>query len=269
MKINNDQTEHSIRSNAPAGGSLRRIRLLVAYDGTDYCGFQWQNNGPTIEDVLKTALEDLLKEPVRLISASRTDAGVHSLGNVVVFDTASRIPADRFAYAINRGLPPDIAIQASDEVPLTWHPRKQVSKKTYEYRILNRKMPDPTKRRDHYFYHYPLDETRMKQAAEYLAGTHDFASFVSAGSTAETTVRTIHSIDVFRKGEIITIRVCGNGFLYNMIRIIAGTLILIGSGQMEPEQMQTILSAKDRSSAGPTAPACGLTMIGITYEKEN
>lgn len=246
---------------------MRRIKLVVAYDGTNYYGWQLQPNGLTIEEVLNTALTKLLGEKIRVIGASRTDAGVHSLGNVAVFDTATRIPPEKISCAVNQGLPDDIVVQDSREVPLDWHPRHCDSRKTYEYRILNHTFPMPTRRLDTYFLHYGLDLGAMRKAAAVLEGTHDFKSFCSVNTEAKTTVRTIYSCEVFRNEEIITIRICGSGFLYKMVRIIAGTLIEIGMGRREPEEMTRILEAKDRGAAGPTAPAHGLTMMGIEFVK--
>ena len=246
---------------------MKRIRLTVAYDGTNYCGFQLQNNGPTIEGELHTALTAILGHDVKLISASRTDAGVHSMGNVAVFDTDSRIPAEKFAYALNSHLPADIVVRKTDEVSADWHPRRQSSRKTYEYRILNAEFPDPLRRLDHYHYHHPLNLTAMQRAAKCLEGTHDFASFASAHRTVETTVRTLYALSVIQTDDVITIRACGSGFLYNMVRIIAGTLILAGAGCLDPDAIPGILTARDRAAAGPTAPAHGLTMIGIEYEE--
>ncbi|MCD7921168.1 MAG: tRNA pseudouridine(38-40) synthase TruA [Clostridiales bacterium] len=244
---------------------MKRIKLVVAYDGTGYHGWQLQPNGLTIEEVLNTALTRLLGEEIRVIGASRTDAGVHSLGNVAVFDTATRIPPEKISYAVNQGLPADIVVQDSREVPPDWHPRHCDSRKTYEYRILNRTFPLPTRRLDTYFLHYVLDLGAMQAAAAVLEGTHDFKSFCSVNTEAKTTVRTICSCTVTRNEEMITIRLCGDGFLYNMVRIIAGTLIEIGMGRRGPEEMARILEAKDRGAAGPTAPAHGLTMMGIEY----
>ncbi len=243
----------------------KRIRLLVAYDGTNYCGWQLQNNGVTIEAVLNETLSDLLGEEIRVIGASRTDAGVHSLGNVAVFDSSTCIPAEKIAYALNGRLPADIVVQKSEEVDAQWHPRYATGVKTYEYRILNRTFPLPTRRLDTYFYHYPLDVERMQAAAALLEGRHDFSSFCSAGAQVKDKVRTIFSCTVKQEGDVITIRVQGDGFLYNMVRILAGTLLLVGAGKLTPEDMPGILEAKDRSAAGPTAPACGLTMMGISY----
>lgn len=243
-----------------------RVKMIVAYDGTNYSGWQIQPNGITIEQKLNEALCDLLKEDIKVTGASRTDAGVHSLGNVCIFDTNTRMPAEKISYALNQRLPEDIVVQDSCEVSEEFHPRFSKSRKTYEYRILNRKFRMPTRRLDTYFYYYDLDVDAMKLAAKYLEGEHDFKSFASVGGQAETSVRTIYSCTVEKKDEIITIRVKGNGFLYNMVRIIAGTLIKVGAGDIDPKQINQILEARDRSAAGPTAPAHGLTMIGLEYE---
>lgn len=248
-------------------GRMKRIKLTVAYDGTDYCGWQIQKNGVTVEEVLNRALSRLTGEKITVIGASRTDAGVHARGNVAVFDTDARIPAERIAYAVNALLPEDVVVVRSEEVPAGWHPRKCVSVKTYEYRILNREFPDPVRRRDTYFVSFPLDLDRMRQAAAYLKGTHDFKSFCSAQTSVEDTVRTIYSLDVEKAGDLFTVRVRGNGFLYNMVRIIAGTLAGVGRGYFEPEEVERMLEKKDRTKAGVTAPPQGLTLVGIEYEE--
>ena len=245
-----------------------RVKMTVAYDGTNYKGWQVQPNGITIEEVLNKNLSNLLGEEIVVSGASRTDSGVHSLGNIAVFDTNTRMPADKIAFALNQRLPEDIVAQGSSEGEDGWHPRYQNSRKTYEYRILNRTFRMPTRRLDTYFYHYPLDVEKMKKAASYLVGEHDFKSFCAIGAQVKTTVRTIYACDVEKEGDIITIRVTGNGFLYNMVRIIAGTLVQIGGGAIEPEAMEAILLKKDRSAAGPTAPAHGLTMMEIEFEEK-
>lgn len=247
-------------------GKWKRIKLVVAYDGTDYCGWQVQPSGITIEEVLNRELSNLLGEEIRVIGASRTDSGVHSLGNVAVFDTATRIPPDKICYALNQRLPEDIVVQSSCEVPEGFHPRRCYSEKTYEYRILNRRLPMPTLRRYTYFYYRPLQVEKMQQALDYLVGEHDFKSFCSVKTTVEDTVRTVLSGKVERTLEdVVIIRITGTGFLYNMVRIIAGTLISVGIGELEPEDMVRILEEKDRSAAGATAPPQGLTMMGIFY----
>lgn len=243
----------------------KRVMLTVAYDGTNYHGWQLQPNGETIESVLNRELSGLLGESIAVIGASRTDAGVHSNGNAAVFDTCTRIPAEKISYALNQRLPEDIVVQGSKEVEPDFHPRHCESRKTYEYRILNRRFPLPMRRRDTYFYHYDLSVEHMRQAASYLVGEHDFKSFCSTAAEVETTVRTIYSLTVEREEDIIVIRVTGSGFLYNMVRIIAGTLIEVGNGRRAPEDMAEILAACDRGAAGPTAPACGLTMLGIEF----
>ena len=248
---------------------MRRIKLVVSYDGTAYCGWQLQPNGVTIEEVLNQALSSLLKEDIQVIGASRTDSGVHAMGNVAVFDTESRIPGDKICFALNQRLPDDVRIQASEEVPLTFHPRKANCVKTYEYKILNRKIDMPLQRLYSYFCYFNLDLEKMQKAASYLIGEHDFKSFCTVRTQAEETVRTIYSLNVTKDADdMIHIRISGSGFLYNMVRIIAGTLMKVGMGVYPPEHMEKILEARDRQAAGPTAPARGLTLISMEYEKE-
>lgn len=244
---------------------MQRIGLVVAYDGTNYCGWQTQPNGITIQGVLNDALTELLGEPIETIGASRTDAGVHALGNVAVFDTNTRIPGEKISYALNQRLPEDIRIQLSEVVEPDFHPRYCDSEKTYEYRILNRHFPVPTERLYSYFYHYKLDVEKMREATSYLIGEHDFASFCGSKAQVKTTVRTVTGMEVERDGDMVTIRISGTGFLYNMVRIISGTLIEIGNGQYPPQKMKEILDARNREAAGPTAPAHGLTLMGIRF----
>ena len=244
---------------------MKRIKLTVAYDGTDYCGWQIQPNGITVEEVLNKALSRLTGEDIAVTGASRTDAGVHARGNVAVFDTASTIPPGRFSYAVNTLLPEDVVVVKSEEVAADWHPRYQESVKTYAYHILNREMPDPVRRKYVWHVNCPLDLEKMRTAAEYLTGEHDFKSFCSIHTGAKTTVRTIYSMDVERSGEVITIRVSGNGFLYNMVRIITGTLVEAGRGFRQPESVKELLDADERGKAGPTAPAQGLLLESIEY----
>lgn len=246
--------------------SVKRVKLVVAYDGTNYCGWQVQPNGITIEGVLNRELSRLLKEEIVVIGASRTDSGVHSYGNVAVFDTNARMPAEKISYALNQRLPEDIVVQNSCEVPSDWHPRHCNSRKTYEYRILNREFPMPQRRLDTWFVYRELNIPAMREAAKQLEGTHDFKSFCSVNTAVEDTTRRIYSCELEQQGELLTIRVIGSGFLYNMVRIIAGTLFDVGIGKITPKDIPVILEAKDRRAAGPTAPAHGLTMIGLEYE---
>ncbi len=243
----------------------KRIRMIVAYDGTNYHGWQLQNNGITIEAELNRCLADLLGEEIRVIGASRTDAGVHALGNVAVFDMTGRMPGNKIAYALNQRLPEDIRIQKSEEVDGDWHPRRRESRKTYEYRIYRGEFPMPVKRLYSYFVYTPLDVGRMREAAAYLEGEHDFKSFCQTGAQVESTVRTIHSLWVEEQDSDLVVRVCGSGFLYNMVRIMAGTLVEVGQGKREPESMREILGALDREAAGPTAPAHGLTLVKYEF----
>ena len=246
---------------------MKRVKMIVAYDGTNYSGWQLQKNAVTIEQKLNEALFDLLGEEIQVTGASRTDAGVHSLGNVCMFDTETRMPAEKICYALNTRLPEDIVVQSSCEVAPDFHPRAGKSSKTYEYRVLNRAFRDPTRRLNTYFYRYDLNIEAMQKAAAYLEGEHDFKSFCSVHAQVETTVRTIYKCTVVKDEDIIRIRVTGNGFLYNMVRIIAGTLIEVGAGKCQPEAILEMLKATDRQTAGPTAPAHGLTMIGIEYKE--
>ena len=239
--------------------------LTVAYDGTNYHGWQYQNNGKTIEGELNKALSSLLQKNIEVIGASRTDAGVHAMCNAAVFDTNAGIPAEKYSYALNQMLPDDIRIRKSQEVPADFHPRKTDTVKTYEYRIDCEEFADPLKTRYAYFTYVPLDASKMQEAALHLIGTHDFKSFCSVNTTATTTVRTIHDIRVIRDGVDIVIRVTGNGFLYNMVRIIVGTLMDVGRGKYEPSAVKDILEACDRSCAGPTVPACGLMLKELRF----
>lgn len=277
---------------------MKRIKLTVAYDGTNYCGWQIQPNGMTIESVLDKAIEQLTGEKIHVIGASRTDAGVSAYGNVAVFDTGSTIPSDKFAYALNRYMPDDVSIVDSCEVEPSFHPRHCDTRKTYEYKILCSKFPVPQLRNSMWHIPYQLDIEKMRQAASYLTGEHDFKSFACVRTDAETTVRTIYSLEVeerelfggvdscaimkdycvskshmnqvyiqssVKEAVIYTIRVRGNGFLYNMVRIIAGTLMQVGRGQLTPEQVKVMLESMDRTVAGQTAPPQGLTLMGIEY----
>lgn len=250
-------------SNEKMGIAMKRVMMKVAYEGTAYCGWQVQPNGLSVEEVLNTALSELLGEDIKVIGASRTDAGVHARGNIAVFDTEASIPGDKISFALNQRLPDDIVIQGSREVAADFHPRHCESEKTYEYRILNTTFNDPIRRNFTHFYYVPLDVSLMREGASYLVGEHDFSSFCAPKTQVNSFVRNIIAIDIFKEEEEIVIRIKGNGFLYNMVRIIAGTLIEVGRGMIEPAGVKAILEAKDRTKAGPTAPARGLTLMNI------
>ena len=259
--------------------------LKIAYDGTDYVGWQMQPNGIAVEQVINKALSELLKEDIVIAGASRTDSGVHADGNVAVFDTETRIPAEKICFALNQRLPKDIVCLESCEVKPDFHPRHADCTKTYEYSIYNAVHPDPLKRRYSYFVYVPLDIDAMRKAAEYLKGEHDFSSFCSAHAQVKTTVRNVYSLEILcdkidqRDGSLtekndrrvymahdIKIRISGNGFLYTMVRIIVGTLVKVGYHFYPPEYVKTILDACDRTKAGPKAPAEGLKLVEIEYD---
>lgn len=246
---------------------MRRIKLTVAYDGTDYCGWQKQPELPTIEGELNKALTKLNATPIEVIGASRTDSGVHALGNVAVFDTDSTIPADRYSYAINTLLPEAIVVVKSEQVADDFHPRHCETEKTYEYRYDNQEFPNPLKSRFQWHIRGKMNLEAMQQAADYLVGEHDFKAFCSIHTQAESTVRTIYRIEVLTEDEsTVVLRVTGNGFLYNMVRIIAGTLMQVGLGHKTPQDVRNALDSCERETAGPTAPPQGLRLVGINYK---
>ncbi len=244
---------------------MKRVMLTIAYEGTRYCGWQQQPNAITVEEVINTELQKLLGEDIQVIGASRTDSGVHAQGNVCVFDTETRIPAEKICYALNHSLPEDIVVQSSRQVPDRFHPRKTDCEKTYEYKIWNADFIQPFNRKYTHFVYRKLDTDKMDKAAKCLLGTHDFTSFCSIHATVPDHIRTIYEAEVIREGNLVTIRLRGNGFLYNMVRIIAGTLIQVGTGERDVESVEKALNSLNREMAGPTAPAQGLTLVGIHY----
>jgi len=244
---------------------LRNIKLILEYDGTKYSGWQKQKNSVTIQGTIEKAIEAITKESVELIGCSRTDSGVHAKGYTANFFTNSKIPIERFYIAINAKLPEDIVILSSEEVPEDFHSRFNCIGKTYCYSVLNR-VSYPAMYRN-YLYHVPrkLSIDEMKKAAESFVGTYDFNAFRNLGTEVASTVRTIHRIEVEEHGDIINILVTGDGFLYNMVRIIAGTLVEVGLGQKRSDQIKVILESKDRNRAGKTAPARGLSLDKVYY----
>lgn len=244
---------------------MKRYMLTVAYDGTAYAGFQVQKEAKTIEGELNRVLTALMGQEIRVIGASRTDAGVHALCNAAVFDGETAIPAEKLPYVLNSRLPEDIRIQDCRETEPDFHPRHCSSRKTYEYRITRGRFPVPTRRLYSMFTDYVLDVERMRRGGAFLVGEHDFKSFCAAAAVVESTVRTIYEVSVEEQDADIVIRVCGSGFLYNMVRIIAGTLIEVGRGHFEPGEVSEILQKRARGAAGPTAPACGLTLTKYEF----
>ena len=244
-----------------------RVMLTVSYDGTNYCGSQVQENGITIEEVLNRELSRFFDQNIKVSGASRTDSGVHAIGAVFVFDVETKMPAEKISYALNVSLPDDIVVIHSKEVSSDFHPRFQKTSKTYEYFILNSVFPNPLLRNYTYHYRKFLDDKKMNEAAKFLIGEHDFTSFAAIGSQTNTFVREIFDAGVRRDGDLIVFYITGAGFLYNMVRIIVGTLVEVGNGKRKPSEMKEILEKKDRSAAGPTAPAQGLVLREITYKE--
>ncbi|MCQ2520882.1 MAG: tRNA pseudouridine(38-40) synthase TruA [Lachnospiraceae bacterium] len=246
--------------------SSRRILLRVAYDGTNYHGWQYQEGLPTIQGEVERALSELLKEEVHVVGGSRTDAGVHALSNVCVFDTSSRIPGEKFPYALHPLLPSEIRIVEGREVDAAFHPRHCDTKKTYEYRISLGEFENPLNRLYTHHTNYALDITLMQAAAKAMEGEHDFTSFCTVGAQVSDFVRCVYSVDVtMEEKDTILITVTGNGFLYNMVRIMAGTLIEAGKGRYQPEDIREMIAARDRAKAGPTAPAKGLRLAKYEF----
>lgn len=253
---------------------IKRILIKIAYDGTEYSGFQIQPTRPTIEGKINLALSELLGGDIRIEGASRTDAGVHALGNVATFDTPSSIPAEKFPFVLLKYLPDDIRVTASREVPLSFNIRKMVFSKTYEYTYSCGAIEDPLLRRFSSFSRVSPDVLAMKEGASYLLGEHDFTSFTNPSSQVfewgGSAVRNIFSVDVWSEaggaGELVKLRIKGDGFLYNMVRIISGTLMNVGRGLWRPERIGEILLKKDRTAAGPTAEARGLKLLEIHFK---
>lgn len=255
-----------IKETPPEG--TRRILLTVSYDGTNYAGWQLQENAVAVQQRVEEALEQLIHTPIRVTGASRTDAGVHALGQRFHFDTFSRIPADKYAFALNTCLPPDIRILAGCEVPGDFHARFDAKGKRYTYRIHNAPHASALYRNITAHVPYKLDIPRMQQSLSDLLGTHDFAAFQASGGTAKTTIRTLTEAQLAQDGEMLTLTVCGNAFLYNMVRIIAGTMLDIGMGRKPADAFRTALETGDRLALGVTAPACGLELTKVYYDEE-
>lgn len=245
---------------------MRRIHLIVEYDGTDYAGWQRQNNAMTVQEWLEKAIRKLTGETVCVHGASRTDAGVHALGQSAHFDTESRIPADKFSFALNTILPPDIRVSRSEEVDGEFHSRFSGKGKRYRYLFYAAPHAGALNRRTHAHIIYPLDVEIMRAEAADLVGTHDFGAFAASGSVVKDTVRTIYRADIQQNGSEIALIVEGNGFLYNMVRIIAGTLIGVGSGKIESGAFRRAIESGSRLDLGITAPAHGLTLMEVFYQ---
>lgn len=243
----------------------RNIKLLIEYDGTNYAGWQRQKNAVTIQQVLEKTIKKITKEDIEVIGCSRTDAGVHAKGFVANFFTDSTIPGNRFKYAINSKLPDDIVIISSEETNFEFHSRYNSTGKTYSYTVINKEERLAIGRNYALGFNRNLDIALMKEASKYFLGTHEFDSFRKKGSSVKTTRRTIYSLDIKQVDGKIVFTVCGDGFLYNMVRIMVGTLLNVGVGKIEPEYIKYILLAKDRTKAGKAVPANGLCLEQVLF----
>ena len=244
---------------------MKRILLTVEYDGTNYAGWQRQLNGLAVQQVLEETLQKATKERIVVTGASRTDAGVHALGQAVHFDTESRIPPEKYPFVLNTMLPRDVRVHTGREVPEGFHARFMTCGKRYTYRIVNSRHASAIRRNTHVHVPLPLDLAPMQEAARQLLGTHDYAAFQAAGGTAKTTIRTITKAELVQQGDEIILTVEGDAFLYNMVRIIAGTLIEIGLGRRSVNAFSEAYETLDRLSLGVTTPPHGLELTKVYY----
>lgn len=244
---------------------MRNIKLIIEYDGASYHGWQRQDNALSVQEVMEKAITRLTGVECSLNASGRTDVGVHAIGQVANFITQSTVPADRFSYAINSLLPVDIVVKKSEQVPMAFHSRFSAKGKKYKYIILNSPIRSALMRNRAYFVPEILDLDAMKEALQHFKGEHDFVAFMASGSSVKSTVRTVFDISLERDGDLIELKISGNGFLYNMVRIIAGTLVEVGKGKIKPSQIQTIIKARNRKMAGITAPAHGLYLVEVYY----
>ncbi|MGI6129280.1 MAG: tRNA pseudouridine(38-40) synthase TruA [bacterium] len=247
---------------------MRTVKLTLAYDGTDYAGFQVQPNASTVQGELEKALSMVLGETVRVMGAGRTDAGVHARGQVISFKTTASIPTDRLPPALNSVLPRSIAVWHAEEVPTDFHARFSATDKLYRYLIYLGQVPSPFIK--NYSWHLPreLRINAMQQAAAKLVGRHDFSAFCAAGSDVKSKVRTVRRLGVTAQHDLVVVEAGAKGFLYKMVRSIVGTLVEVGRGALSPEEVQDILVTGDRTRVGPTAPPQGLILWQVAYGGE-
>lgn len=246
---------------------MRNIKLTIEYDGKDFNGWQKQPQKLNIQGEIERAIKDITGEEVDLIASGRTDAGVHALAQVANFKTNSNIPVEKFPIALNTKLKRSIRVIDAQEVEERFHSRYNCKKKTYRYTINNSKNGTAIYRNMQYNYPEKLNEKQMDEAIKYFVGEHDFKGFKASGTSSKSSVRTIYSASVKRNGDLVEIYITGNGFLYNMVRIIAGTLLEVGIGKIKPTEITEIIEAKDRKRAGKTLPPQGLCLISVEYEE--
>jgi tRNA pseudouridine38-40 synthase len=242
-----------------------QYRAVVEYDGTTFCGLQYQAEVRTVAGELERVLSALFADPIKISAAGRTDAGVHASGQVISFKSARAFPIERLALAVNANLPPDVSLRHAEMVPGEFSARFDAEMRTYEYRIINRAMPSAVERRFAHHVHRRIDLDLARRAAADLIGTHDFIAFCGIRPERGTTERTIYSIDIDRQRDQVVIRIAGLGFLHRMVRISVGTLVEIATGRRAPDDIPAILASKDRKRAGYTAPAAGLCLVGVRY----
>ncbi len=246
---------------------MRNIKIIIEYDGKDFNGWQKQPNKLNIQGEIERAIEEITGEKVDLIASGRTDAGVHALAQVANFKIEKDIPIEKIPYALNSKLKKSIRVKSAEEVDEKFHSRYTCKRKTYRYVINNSVQGTAIYRNLQYHFPEKLDEEKMNKGIKYLIGEHDFKSFKASGTSSKSSVRTIYDAKVTREGEIVTIELTGNGFLYNMVRIISGTLVDVGIGKIKPEEVKEILEARDRLKAGRTLPPTGLYLVDVKYEE--
>ena len=244
---------------------MRNIKLTIEYDGKDFNGWQKQPNKLNIQGEIERAIKDITGEEVDLIASGRTDAGVHALGQVANFKTNSNIPTEKISIALNTKLKKSIRIIDAEEVEERFHSRYNCKKKTYRYIINNSENGTAIYRHLQYNFSGKLDESKMNEAMKYFIGEHDFKGFKASGTSSKSSVRTIYSGKVERSGDLVIIEVTGNGFLYNMVRIIAGTLVEVGVEKIKPEEVEDIIKSGNRQRAGKTLPPQGLYLVDVCY----
>jgi len=254
-----------VGGNLKFNSSKRNVLLVIAYDGTAYHGWQTQSAAPSIQGIVSAALAEITGETVSLTGSGRTDAGTHARGLVANFFTESKIPTDRFPFALNGRLPRDIRILSAHDVPESFHARKSARSKIYRYQIYNGTILPPHLLREYFHFPYSLDFDRMSAAAWHFQGTHDFASYAKTGSAVSNTVRHIFRCDLRRQGARIYLTVEGNGFLHHMVRNMAGTLLEVGRGLISLSDFVVLFGKRDRTQAGFTAPANGLILVKVRY----
>lgn len=248
---------------------MRNIKIEIEYDGTNYCGWQIQQNGITVQEEITKALKKLTGKDITVHGSGRTDAGVHAKGQVASFILENNIPTDRLSLALNGKLPKDIVITDAVEVPMDFHAQHSAIAKRYMYHIYESRYRSALLRNYSYHVYYKLNHEKMREAAKMLIGTHDFRAFMTSGSSVQDTVRTICELDIINEGKSLYIYIKGDGFLYNMVRIIIGTLIEIGAGKMQISQIEKLFETKERTVAGHTAPPQGLFLDKVYYSVDN